>query len=348
MPSANFDIRSQLTGMDHAGLEAVCTELDEPTYRADQLFQWIYRHQVDSFEKMDNLPQTFRQTLSERYTLRNLTLKHTTDSEKGGTRKFLFSTADEKLLESVLIRDGNRRTLCVSSQVGCALDCTFCATASMGFIKNLSAGEIVEQYLQVQNQIQDRITNIVFMGMGEPFINYTRVIRAAYLLNDTDGINIGARKITISTSGVVPKIRQFTTEDHRFKLAISLNASSDTIRSEIMPINRTYPLEELLNAARDYAYRSSNRITFEYVLLNKINDAPNDARRLKSLLSGFSCKVNIIPYNEIGGTYQRPPRERIDAFLGELADASFTVTVRWSGGDKIKAGCGQLAAEALA
>ncbi len=345
MSTTEIQSNPTLVGLSLEELIALCQEWNEPAFRARQLFHWIYNRQVKDFILMDNLPKTLREKLARQYTLRSLDLVRITQSEQDATQKYLFSTSEGHYLESVLIQDGDRITLCVSSQIGCALDCTFCATATMGFRKNLSVSEIVEQFLQVQDRNLKRITNVVFMGMGEPFLNYTRVIQAAALLNATDGINISARKITLSTAGVVPKIRRFTAEGQRFKLAISLNATTDDQRNSLMPINQTYPLDDLMNAAREYAARSRNRITFEYVLLNQINDTPQDARRLKSLLAGLRCKVNVIPYNEIGGNYTRPSPERITAFLEELKASPFTVTVRWSGGDKIRAGCGQLAVE---
>ncbi|NOZ74756.1 MAG: 23S rRNA (adenine(2503)-C(2))-methyltransferase RlmN [FCB group bacterium] len=334
-----------IVGFTEKELRDICAELEQPSFRAGQLFHWIYNRRVRSFAAMENLPKTFRELLEQRFLLRTLSPIRVSESETGATRKYLFSTPHGDRLETVLIQDGHRLTLCVSSQIGCALDCTFCATASMGFRRNLLAGEIVEQFFQVQDQSSKPITNIVFMGMGEPFLNYSRVMKAAALFNAAAGINVGARRITISTAGIVPQIQRFTREAQRYKLAISLNASTDEQRTDIMPITNTHPLKEVMSAARDYGARSRHRVTFEYVLLKGINDNPRDARRLKRLLSGVQCKLNVIPYNEIGGEFSRPSKERIDAFLVELVDSPFTVTVRWSGGEKIRAGCGQLAVE---
>lgn len=345
MPATEIQSATTIVGHTNHDLKALCRRWEQPLYRGDQLFHWIYTRRATSFQAMDNLPLTFRQRLAETYSLRTLTLAQVTESASGATGKYLFATAQDDYLETVLIRDGVRRTLCVSSQIGCALDCSFCATASMGFHRNLSTGEIVEQYLQVRDRTSQPITNIVFMGMGEPFLNYSRVVQAAALFNAREGINISARRITVSTAGIVPQIRRFTQEGQRYKLAVSLNASTEEQRTRLMPVNSTHSLADLIAAAGDYAARSRNRITFEYVLLKNTNDHPQDARRLKRLLSGFPCKLNLIPYNEIGGIFLRPTTDRIDAFLAELADAPFPVTVRWSGGDTIGAGCGQLAVE---
>lgn len=332
-----------LIGLTQTEMTAVMAEIGEPAFRARQLYQWIYSHQVPSVAEMTNLPGKTRAHLAEHYRIHPLELDIITGDPASSTRKFLFHLAGGKSLESVLIRESDRITVCVSTQVGCAVDCSFCATAAMGFVQNLSAGEIVDQVLQVQREAGQRVTNVVFMGMGEPFLNYRRVLDAAGLLNDGAGINIGARKITISTAGIVPRMREFTETGQRYKLAVSLNASTQAQREEIMPITKTHSLDDLMDAARDYWAQTRNLITFEYVLLDRLNDTPGDARRLIRLLTGLPCKVNIIPYNEIGGKFSRPGEERIRAFLAELDSAPFTVTVRWSRGTEIAAGCGQLA-----
>jgi 23S rRNA (adenine2503-C2)-methyltransferase len=241
------------------------------------------------------------------------------------------------------MKEGKRITVCLSTQVGCAVDCDFCATAKMGFIKNLTAGEIVDQFLQLQKMSEQKITNVVFMGMGEPFLNYKNSIAAADLLHHAKGINMAAWRITISTAGVVPKIRQFTEEKQPYKLAVSLNGTTQDQRLKTMPITQTHTFSNLIKASKDYAYNSRNRITFEYVLMDGINDEPQDAERLLRLLGSIECKLNVIPYNEIGGEYRRPSDEKIEAFMAPLKRASFPVTVRWSKGQDIDAGCGQLA-----
>tara|TARA_Y100001968_G_scaffold308277_1_gene326883 strand:- start:128 stop:874 length:747 start_codon:yes stop_codon:yes gene_type:complete len=241
------------------------------------------------------------------------------------------------------MKENNRVTVCLSTQVGCALGCTFCATAKMGFKKNLSVGEIIDQFIILQNISTKRITNVVFMGMGEPFLNYERVISAAKLLNMSDGINLGSRKIIISTAGVVPKIKRFSDEGWKFKLAVSLNSTNDKSRSEIMPINKKYNINEIISAAHYYYQKSKSFITFEYVLIENKTDSIDDAKRLKILLKNLPCKVNLIPYNSFDDSYQRSNNTKIKLFVDELKTARFTVTVRWSNGTDIDAGCGQLA-----
>ena len=229
------------------------------------------------------------------------------------------------------MNEKNRVTLCISTQVGCALDCKFCATAKMGFKKNLSVGEILDQYLLARQKINKPITNIVFMGMGEPFLNYKNVIKAAKLLNDPNGINMGSKRITISTAGVISKIEEFTKSKEKFKLAISLNGTTNEQRTSIMPINIKNSLDELLNVSRKYTETVNRWLTFEYVLLKEINDSVEDAKRLLSMLAEMKkCKLNIIPYNETDGKFRRPDKDQIENFVIALRPAKFPITVRWS------------------
>ncbi len=318
-------------------------EMDFPKFRGKQIFQWLYQHRVNEFSDMTNVPNVVREKCEESFTVHPLVLKLHTHSNQEPTEKFLFKLKSGENIESVLMKDGKRNTICISTQVGCAVDCDFCATAKMGFQKNLTVGEIVDQFIQVQNLATKPITNIVFMGMGEPFLNYKNVISAADLLNHPEGIHMGARRITISTAGVVPKIKKFAEEKHKYKLAISLNASNESVRKDIMPITKTHGLNALMEAA-DMYYQSSGRFpTFEYVLMDGINDSLRDAHELARLIGRQPCKLNVIPYNEIGGMYKRPPDDKIKSFLSQLKNVPFQVTVRWSRGTDIKAGCGQLA-----
>jgi len=295
---------------------------------------------------MENLPQSLRDNLENMIALHPLRIIKISGSDSKSTRKYLFETLDGQKIESVLMNDRKRTTVCISSQVGCAVDCKFCATASMGFIKNLSVGEIVDQVIHLQSQSKSRITNVVFMGMGEPFLNYKSVIEAAKILSQEMGF--GARRITISTAGIVPKIRQLADEDHKYKLAISLNGTDERSRNTIMPLTKTHSLKSLIESAHYYYKKIRRFITFEYVLLKDVNDSPEDGKRLIDLLRSLPCKVNVIPYNEIGGKYNRPKEDKIQAFLHSLKHAPFTVTVRWSKGTDIDAGCGQLAVKDLA
>ncbi len=332
-----------LVGMHLEELQQLAQAFRQEPYRGQQLFQWVYHHKVDRFEEMRNLSRDFRLSLEQEYTIHALRIVKEAEGTGGAAQKFLLETLAGDYLEAVLIREGRRRTVCVSTQVGCALGCQFCATARMGFVRNLTAGEIVDQVLLLQGQIEERVTNVVFMGMGEPFLNYQHVMDAALLLTHPQGMNLGSRRITISTVGIVPKIRQFTTERRPFKLAISLNGVSQKQRSQIMPITRKYSLNDILHAAREYYHTIRRYLTFEYVLLKGINDTPHDARTLIRLIGDLPCKVNVIPYNEMEGPFQRPGKEAIQLFLDTLYQAPFTVTVRWSKGTEINAGCGQLA-----
>ena len=335
-----------LIGQSIPDLESFAESLGEKPFRGRQLFDWIYRQQVDDFSVMTDLSIPFREKLED-VPIHPLKMINRDVSPSKQTRKFLFELSDGNLVESVLMKEGERITVCLSTQVGCAVDCDFCATAKMGFIKNLSTGEIVDQFLQLQKMSEPKITNVVFMGMGEPFLNYKNSIAAADLLHHSKGINMAAWRITISTAGVVPKIRQFAEEEQPYKLAVSLNGSTHEQRLKTMPITQTHTFSNLINASKDYAYNSRNRITFEYVLMDGINDEPQDAERLIRLLGSIECKLNMIPYNEIGGVYNRPSDERIEAFMEPLKRAPFPVTVRWSKGTDIDAGCGQLVTNSI-
>ena len=327
-------------------IDSLLTVLGESSFRAEQIHNWIYDHGVVSWGEMENLPQSLRDNLENMIPLHPLRIIKISGSDSKSTRKYLFETLDGQNIESVLMNDRKRTTVCISSQVGCAVDCKFCATASMGFIKNLSVGEIVDQVIHLQSQSKSRITNVVFMGMGEPFLNYKSVIEAAKILSQEMGF--GARRITISTAGIVPKIRQLADEDHKYKLAISLNGTDERSRNTIMPLTKTHSLKSLIESAHYYYKKIRRFITFEYVLLKDVNDSPEDGKRLIDLLRSLPCKVNVIPYNEIGGKYNRPKEDKIQAFLHSLKHAPFTVTVRWSKGTDIDAGCGQLAVKDLA
>ncbi len=340
---ASLESKIALVGLNRRELDTILNVLKEPSFRGQQLFGWLYRSRVDSFEDMGNIPSGLRKSLEEKYRIHPLKLIHVTGSTGESTRKFLFELQSGEKVESVLMKEGKRTTICISSQVGCAVDCDFCATASMGFQKNLSVGEIVDQFLLVSKESTAPITNVVFMGMGEPFLNYDRVISAADLMNAEKGIKLGAKRITISTVGITPKINRYAEEKHRYKLAISLNGASQEKRLKTMPIAKKYPLNDLLVAIDHFSSRSRHPVTLEYVLMAGVTDSKEDAQKLMTLLSGRRCKLNVIPYNEIGGKYKRPGDERIEAFIKVLEKAPFPVTVRWSKGTDIAAGCGQLA-----
>ena len=329
--------------MELSELQSMVRDYKFERFRADQIYNWIYKQNVSSMDKMVNLPIPLKNLIAAEFTLNPLQLLEITGEENAATQKFLFECSDGEKIESVLMREKDRVTVCLSSQVGCALDCKFCATGTMGIKRNLTVGEIIAQYLILLSRSKDRITNVVFMGMGEPLLNYDSVVKAAKLLNDSDGINIGARHITISTAGVIPGIIRFTEDKLRYKLAISLNAADQKQRVRIMPIAIKYKLDELLESAWRYYNSTRNFITFEYVLMDGINNSANDAKKIIELINDLPCKLNVIPYNETDGAYKRPGNNAINAFLQNFKDVPFTVTTRWSKGSDINAGCGQLA-----
>ena len=294
---------------------------------------------------VNNISKELKNIIDNQCTLNTLEIEKIDKSSVEKTQKILFKTHDGHYIESVSMVEKDRHTICISSQIGCNVDCDFCATASMGLIRNLVTGEIIDQAIAIRNIVKEPITNVVFMGMGEPFLNYERVINAADILHDHNGFGLGAKRITISTSGIVPMIDRFVKEKHKYKLAISLNATDDNTRKKIMPINRRWPINDLIKSASRFAARKNHNVMFEYVLLKGINDTNQDAIRLAKLIRGIDCKVNIIPYNETDGKYKRPDDEKIERFLEVLNKhrSGFRILVRWSKGQDIDAACGQLA-----
>ena len=336
------NIKSSLIGMNFDDFTSIVTDYNEQKYRAEQFFAWIYKQNVQSFVEMENLPKQLKINVESNYTINPLKILKVTGVKSAKTRKFLLECQDGEKIEAVLMKEQNRITICLSSQVGCALGCEFCATGTMGIIRNLTIGEIVAQYLLLLKESEKPITNVVFMGMGEPFLNYDNVIKAADLLNHPDGINLGARHITISTAGIIPQILKFAKEKRRYKLAISLNGSTQEQRLKTMPVAKKYPIGKLIESVKYYYNARKKLVTFEYVLISDINDSELDAKRLINLFSDLPCKLNVIPYNEIGSKFRRPSDEKIREFLGNFSNATFTVTTRWSKGADINAGCGQL------
>jgi 23S rRNA (adenine2503-C2)-methyltransferase len=328
-------------------LKAWLEHRGEPPYRAEQIRRWLFQKRVLAFSEMTNLSAGLRQALGEGFTIGRLrTLRRSQSAD--GTVKFLFGLADGASIESVLIPDGKRLTLCISSQVGCGLGCVFCATALMGLKRNLRASEIVDQILEASRTLNagQRITNVVMMGMGEPLANYQQVLKALEIMTDAgSGLGISPRRITVSTVGLVPRIRRLM-EETTVNLAVSLHATTDDLRSQMMPINRKYPLAELIECCRTLPLPNRRRITFEYVLLRGVNDTPEDAARLAKLLSGLRCKINLIPFNpHPGSPFQRPSREEVERFQGALQARGYQVNVREPRGDDIQAACGQLQGE---
>lgn len=324
-------------------------------FRARQLIQWLYRRRHTSFDKMTDIAQEVRNKLAANYKIYRPEAV-TIQLSKDGTRKFLFRLEDGALVETVLIKQPKRYTLCISSQHGCAIGCKFCRTALMGLKRNLLTSEIIGQVLAVQDYVQKLIDegtepmipepfqNIVFMGMGEPLHNYDNVTRAVRLLNDGLGFNFSGRRITISSSGLVPAIEKFGSDRGDANLAISLNATTDEVRTKIIPINKKWPLKVLLEMLKNYPLKGRARITFEYVMLKDVNDTEDDLKRLPGLIRGIPAKVNLIPYNQNSGLgWYSPERETLVRWQDQLLQRGITATIRWSKGDDIDAACGQLA-----
>jgi 23S rRNA (adenine2503-C2)-methyltransferase len=342
--------RVNLIGLLPAELEDLALAQGASRYRGRQLATWLYRKSVVDLSAMSDLPKDFRAALEERATATLPELVRITPSQDG-SRKLVLRLEDGALVSSVLMPDDGRTTLCLSTQVGCGFDCAFCLTGTMGLERNLTAAEIVGQVM-VANALlggegeceSSRVTHLVFMGMGEPLANYNALVASLRILTDARlGIGYSPRRITVSTVGLVPGIERLGRESLRVNLAVSLHAASEDMRSSLMPINRSWNLETLMGVLRRYPLAPRQRLFFEYVMLDGVNDAPEEARRLAHLLRGLRCKVNLIPFNDWeGAAFRRPPLPRILAFQSTLLEAGITTTVRWSKGEDIGAACGQL------
>jgi 23S rRNA (adenine2503-C2)-methyltransferase len=327
--------------------EAYLYERKQPAYRAKQIWQWLYQRRAVSFTEMTNLAASFREQLAEDFVISRLAIRRKSVSSDG-TTKILFGLDDGHSIESVLIPEVKRQTLCISTQAGCGLGCSFCATALLGLQRNLHASEIVDQIIEASRLLTDqrRITHIVLMGMGEPLANYEQTIRALKVMTDPSwGLGISSRRITLSSVGLVPQIKKLIAETD-VNLAISLHAADDALRTELMPINRKYNLQQLIDCCRSLPIPRRKRITFEYVLLRGINASAADAHRLGDLLRGLRCKINIIPFNpHAGSPFKRPNDEEIAQFQQILYGRGLQVNVRRPRGDDIQAACGQLQGE---
>ena len=337
--------RVNLAGLLPSELEDLAVELGASRYRGRQLAAWVYRKGVFDLEAMTDLPKDFRERLTERAVIEVPEPERVTVSQDG-SRKLVFLLADGRRVSAVLMPDDDRMTLCVSTQVGCGFECRFCLTGVMGFERNLTPAEIVGQVLAANRLLApaQRVTHVVFMGMGEPLANYGALVTSLRILTDARlGVGYSPRRITVSTVGLVPGIEKLGREGLRVNLAISLHAATDEVRTRLMPVNRAFGLAALMAALRRYPLAPRQRIFFEYVLLDGVNDSPEDARQLARLLRGLRAKVNLIPFNDWeGAEFRRPPLPRILAFQSVLLDAGITTTVRWSKGEDIGAACGQL------
>jgi len=329
-------------------LESFFEALGEKKFRAVQVFQWMYKRGVTNFDDMSDLSKSLRDKLhASAVIITDTVIKIQTSGEKENdvTRKILFQLADGEKVEAVYIPDEGRKTVCISSQVGCAVACQFCATGWMGFRRNLSVGEIIGQLMYIRREIDPEISNIVFMGMGEPFLNYENVMNAAGIIISEHGPGLAPKRITISTSGIIPKIYEFADADLPYNLAISVNATTDEVRQKVMPITKKYPLKDLLESIQYLNARRKNPATLEYVLLAGVNDSDDDAKRLRTMAKQLGkCKVNVIPYNPIEGPdLKRPSPEHIARFMKLVSGISSPLTLRRSRGRDIAAACGQLA-----
>ncbi|MCL5428444.1 MAG: 23S rRNA (adenine(2503)-C(2))-methyltransferase RlmN [Chloroflexi bacterium] len=355
-------IKRLVTGDNHSEMKPLIYDLDleqlsaqlqswgQPSYRAVQLWQGLYQQLWSRPEDFSTFPKELRQKLADEFSFTNLREAERLHSKDGQTTKILFELPDRQPIETVLMRYEERNTLCISTQAGCAMGCVFCATGQMGFRRHLTSGEIVEQVLVFARQLKDegeRVSNVVLMGMGEPFHNYEATLAAIDRLGDPDGFNMGARRFTISTVGLIPAIKRFTAERRQIGLAISLHATQDELRSSILPVNQRYPIRELIQACREYVEMTGRRITFEWALIQNVNDSPQEAQRLAELLHGLNCHVNVIPLNPTRGySGERSTRERVSAFRDVLESHGISCTVRVRRGIDIQAGCGQLAEHA--
>lgn len=321
--------------------------IGEKPYRAEQIFKWIYQDNVSTFEDMSNISLELRKKLENNFTLCIYSILDKQIS-KDGTKKYLFDLSDGNAIETVLMEYKHGYSICVSTQIGCKMGCKFCASTGVGFIRSLSAGEIVEQVLAVERDENVKVSNLVFMGIGEPLDNYNNVMQAIKILNHPKGINMGARHISISTSGLVPKIYELAEEDMQCTLSISLHATTDEKRDEMMPINKTYNIKSLMEACKYYIQKTNKRISFEYALAKENNDNLEDAKRLVKLLKGMLCHVNLIPINKIdNGNYVKSSNENILKFRDYLNENGVVATVRRELGADIDAACGQLRKKVL-
>jgi len=331
-------------------LEATVRELGEQRYRTRQIADWLYQKRVQTFDEMTDLPRQFRAQLAEQFAFSKIDVVRVLGS-RDTTRKFLFRLSDESLIETVLIpaspalygSRSDRRTICVSTQVGCAYGCKFCASGLEGFSRNLRPNEIVDQIIAVERETGEKMDNIVFMGMGEPLANLENVLCAIRIINAPWGLGIGARHITVSTSGLAPQIRKLADDPLQIRLAISLHGATDEVRNQIMPINRRYNLDKLLEACDYYTKRKKQRLTFEYILIDNVNDSPEQARGLSRIARRLGAKVNLIPYNTVQGLpWSRPQPEEQEQFLSILRGNGVAATLRREKGHDIEAACGQL------
>lgn len=335
----NLDVRS----MNFTELSAAFSDLGLPSFRAKQVYSWLHEKCARSYDEMTNLSKDLRQKLSEKFPIKSCSIERKQVSQSDGTIKYLFSFGNNQYAESVVMKYKYGYTICVSTQIGCKMGCTFCASTLGGYVRNLEPSEILDQIYTAQRDENIRISHIVLMGMGEPLNNFDNVIRFLELVTDEKGLNLSMRNISLSTCGIVPKIYDLMQRKMQLTLSISLHAPNDELRSKIMPVNRRYHLDELMKACRDYTETTSRRISFEYAMLGGVNDTDECALQLANLLKGMLCHVNLIPVNEVAESPYHPcTPERLKRFIEILEKKSINVTVRRKLGSDIDASCGQL------
>ena len=334
----------ELASITKMEMEQLIEELSEPKFRAGQLYDWIHKKGASSFEEMSNVPKKLKEKLIEEgYDFQVPKILEYQESKIDGTRKYLFELHDHQVVESVLMKYKHGNSVCISSQVGCKMGCAFCASTLDGWLRNLSSGEMLEQIYQIQKDSKERVSNVVVMGTGEPLDNYDNLLQFIRQLTDENGLNISQRNITVSTCGLVPKIRQLAEEKLQITLALSLHASSQEERMKLMPIANTYDIYEVLDACRYYFDKTGRRISFEYSLVAGVNDSTEDAEKLKHLIGDMNCHVNLIPVNPIKErTFKQPDRENIRRFQNKLENSGINVTIRREMGRDIDGACGQL------
>ena len=320
-------------------------EMDVPSYRADQILDWLYKKKAVEFDEMTNLPNNLRENLKDELEINSLTLVKKMVSNEDGTEKFLFKTQDDELLECALMKQDYGNTICVSSQIGCGLACAFCASSKGGFVRNLTSGEMLDQFILSEKYLDDQenIKNIVVMGMGEPLYNYSNLIKFLKTVNNEKGLGISYRNVTVSTCGIVPKIIKLSEEKLPITLAISLHAPDDMTRSKLMPINEKYSIKDILDSCKIYIDKVGRRVTFEYILIKGVNDSTKKAKDLSRLLKGLLCHVNLIPVNPIDEfNMNRPDQKQINDFYEILKQNKISVSIRRERGTDIEGACGQL------
>jgi 23S rRNA (adenine2503-C2)-methyltransferase len=350
--NSKADKKTALKGMTLNELKEFFMSKGEPSFRGEQVFNWMYNHHAEDFMAMENLPKNLRRNLSETAEIITLKMTDSVLSPGTGTKKYVFSTDEGNFIESVIIPENNRTTLCISTQAGCPLDCKFCATGLMGYKKNLTSGEIIDQYiLAARDYGKENITNVVYMGMGEPLLNYNATLKTLQIFSEELTTGISLKKITVSTAGIAPKINELSETGMKVKIAFSLHSCFEDVRDKIMPINKKYSLKQNIEALKNYSRITGTRITFEYVMLKDVNDRKEDISALVKLCSIMPSKVNLIPFNSLkhmnpeGLSAELEPtsRKRIEEFADKLRNKNITVMVRFTQGDDIAAACGQLA-----